>query len=69
MQKKLKDKDTSINKDFPRETMKLRKELWEKVKKHRDKGKIAYLQYRAVDVKQKNKSELNLARLEFKGLS
>ena len=32
--KKLKGKNIFINKDFPHEAMELRKELWEKVKKH-----------------------------------
>ena len=36
---------------FPHEIMELRKELWEKVKKHREEGKIAHLHYRTIVVK------------------
>ena len=49
--KKLNGKNIFINEDFSHETMELRKELWEKVKKHRDEGKIAYLSYRTVAFK------------------
>ena len=49
--KKLKGKNIFINEDFSNETMELRKELWEKVKKHREEGKIAYLHYKNVVVK------------------
>ena len=49
--KKLKGKNIFINEDFSHETMELRKELWEKVKKHREEGKIAYLHYKNVVVK------------------
>ena len=50
--KKLKGKNIFINEDFSHETMELRKELWEKVKKkHREEGKIAYLHYRTIVVK------------------
>ena len=56
--KKLKGKNIFINEDFSHETMELRKELWEKVKKHRDEGKIAYLQYRTVVVKRRNNQAL-----------
>ena len=49
--KKLKGKNIFINEDFSHETMELHKELWEKVKKHREEGKIAYLRYRTVVVK------------------
>ena len=49
--------------------MKLRKELWEKVKKkHRDEGKTAYLHYRTVVVKRRNNqgfSWLCLSRQRF----
>ena len=56
--KKLKGKNIFINEDFSHETMELRKELWEKVKKHRDEGKIAYLHYRTVVVKRRNNQAL-----------
>ena len=36
------------------ETTELRKELWEKVKQHRDKDWIAYLHYRTPVVKRRN---------------
>ena len=39
---------------FPHEIMELRKELWEKVKKHREESKIAYLYYRTNVVKRRN---------------
>ena len=57
--KKLKDKNIFVNEDFSHETMDLRKELWGKVKKHRDEGKIAYLHYRTVFVKLKNNQGLS----------
>ena len=57
--KKLKGKNIFINEDFSHETMELRKELWEKVKKHSDEGKIAYLHYRNVVVKRRNNQGLS----------
>ena len=57
--KKLKGKSIFINENFSHETMKIPKELWEKVKKHREEGKIAYLHYRTIAVKQKNKQGLS----------
>ena len=58
--KKLKGKNIFINEDFSHETMELRKELWEKVKKkHREEGKIAYLHYRTIVVKQRNNQGLS----------
>ena len=57
--KKLKGKNIFINEDFSHETMELRKELWEKVKKHRDEGKIAYLHYRTVVAKRRNNQGLS----------
>ena len=52
--KKLPDKKILINENFSHETMELHKELWEKLKKHRDEGKIAYLHYRTVAVNRGN---------------
>ena len=49
--KKLKGKNVFISEDFSHETVELRKELWEKVKKHREEGKMAYLHYRTIVVK------------------
>ena len=40
-----------INEDFGKETMELRKQLWKEVKAHRDKGRVAYLNYRTVAAK------------------
>ena len=57
--KKLKGKNIFINEDFSHETMELRKELWEKVKKHREEGKIAYLHYRTIVVKRRNDQGLS----------
>ena len=57
--KKLKGKNIFINEDFSHETMDLRKELWEKVKKHREEGKIAYLHYRTTFVKRRNNQGLS----------
>ena len=55
--KKLKGKNIFINEDFSHETMELRKELWEKVKK--TQGKIAYLYYRTIVVKRRNNQGLS----------
>ena len=57
--KKLKGKNIFINEDFFHETMELRKELWERVKKHREEGQIAYLQYRTIVVKRRNNQGLS----------
>ena len=57
--KKLKGKNNFINEVFSHETMELRKELWEKVKKHREEGKIAYLHYRTIVVKRRNNQGLS----------
>ena len=56
--KKLKGENIFINEDFFHETMELRKELWEKVQKHRNEGKIAYLHDRALVVKRRNNQGL-----------
>ena len=56
--KNLKGKNVFINKDFSHETMELRKELWEKLKKHREDGKIAYLHYRTAAAKRRNNQRL-----------
>ena len=55
----LKGKNIFINEDFSDEAMELRKELWEKVKKHRNEGKITYLHYRTVVVNQRNNQGLS----------
>ena len=56
---KIKNKNIFINEDFSHEIMELRKELWEKVKKHREEGKIAYLHYRTIVVKWRNNQGLS----------
>ena len=48
---KLRRTNIFINEDFSRETMKMRKQLWNEVKAHCDKGRVAYLSYRTVVVK------------------
>ena len=53
--KKLKGKNIFINEYFSRGTTELRKELWEKVKKH----KIAYLHYRTIAAKRRNNQGLS----------
>ena len=57
--KKLKGKNIFINEYFSHDTMELRKELWERVKKHREEGKIAYLHYRTIVVKRRNNQGLS----------
>ena len=49
--KKLKGRNIFINEDFSHETMELCKELWEKVKNHKDEGKTAYFHYGTVIVR------------------
>ena len=44
--------------------MELRKELWERVKEHREKGKITYLHYRTIVFKRRN-NQLSLSRQWF----
>ena len=39
--------------------MELGKELWEKTKKHREEGKIAYLHHRTIVVKRRNNQGLS----------
>ena len=43
-----------VNKDFSKETLACRKELWEKVKALRKEGKVAYLNYKSIVVKERN---------------
>ena len=43
-----------VNKDFSKETLAYRKELWEKVKALRKEGKVAYLNYKSIVVKKRN---------------
>ena len=45
---KLKGSDLYINEDFSRETLELRKKLWEEVKQLCSEGKFAYLIYRSI---------------------
>ena len=66
---KLKGNNIFINEDFSHETMELREELWEKVKRHRDEGKIAYLHYITAVVKRRNNQGLVSSAWAGKGLS
>ena len=43
-----------VNEDFSKETLAYRKELWEKVKALRKEGKIAYLNYKNIIVRERN---------------
>ena len=52
--KKIKGKNIFLYEYFSHETMELRKELWEKAKRHREEGKIAYLDYRTIVIKRRN---------------
>ena len=49
--KKLKNTGTFIYEDFCKDTMDLRKQLWEKVLEHRANSKISYLNYRSIVVR------------------
>ena len=46
--RKLKGTDIYINEDFSKETLAIRKELWQQVLKNRSNGKISYLRYKTV---------------------
>ena len=52
--KKLKRTGIFIYEDYCKETMDLRKSLWEEVLQHRQQNKIAYLNYRSVVVKDRS---------------
>ena len=52
---KLKGSDVYINEDFSRETTKLRKKLWGKVKQLRSQGKLACLNYRSIITRDQGK--------------
>ena len=43
-----------VNEDFSKEIRAYRKELWEKVKALRKEGKVAYLNYKSIVVKERN---------------
>ena len=49
--KKLKNTGIFVYEDFCKDTMDLRKQLWEKVLQHRANNKIAYLNYRSIVVR------------------
>ena len=51
--KKLKGKKICINEGFCQATLDYRKKIWKEVKCLREKGKIAYLQYKFIAVKMK----------------
>ena len=42
-----------VNKDFSKETLGYRKELWEKVKAFRKKGEVAYINYKSIVVRER----------------
>ena len=49
--KKLKNTSIFVYVDFCKDTMDLRKQLWDKVLEHRANNKIAYLNYRSIVVR------------------
>ena len=51
---RLKEATYYVNEDFSKETLAYRKELWEKVKALRKEGKVAYLNYKSIVVKERN---------------
>ena len=51
---RLKGTSYYVNEDFGKETLAYRKELWEKVKALRKEGKIAYLNYKSIIVRERN---------------
>ena len=51
---RLKGTSYYVNEDFSKETLAYRKELWEKVKALRKEGKIAYLNYKNIIVRERN---------------
>ena len=55
---KLKGSDLYINEDFSRETLELRKKLWEEVKQMCSEGKFAYLNYRSIITRDQTKNNL-----------
>ena len=50
--KKLKNTGIFVYEDYCKETMDLRKSLWEEVLQRRQQNKIAYLNYRSVVVRE-----------------
>ena len=52
--KKRQSKNIFINEDFCQAILDHRKELWKDVKRLREEGKIAYLQYRSIVIKRKD---------------
>ena len=55
---RLKGTSNYVNEDFSREIPAFRKELWEKVKALRKEGKIPYLNYRGIVVRERNDPQL-----------
>ena len=51
---RLKGTSYYVNEDFSKETLVYRKELWEKVKALRKEGKIVYLSYESIVVRERN---------------
>ena len=57
--KKLKGKDIYINEDYSKETLKIRKENWQTVKRLRSQGTYAYLVYDRIVTKGKFRKQQN----------
>lgn len=50
-ERKLKDTGIVIYEEFSKDTIKLRKTLWEQVLEYRRENKFAYINYRSIDVR------------------
>ena len=57
--KKLKGKDIYINEDYSKETLEIRKENWQTVKRLRSQGTYAYLVYDRIVTKGKFRKQQN----------
>ena len=55
---KLKGSDVYINEDFSRNTIELRKKLWDEVRQLRSEGKFAYLNYCSIITRDQGKNNL-----------
>lgn len=53
--KRLKGTNIFISEDYSKETMEIRSELWKKVKKHREDGKYAVINYKSLVVRDQKK--------------
>ena len=57
--KELKGTKIYVNEDYCKDTLEYRKELWKEVKQLRADGKIAYLNYRSIVVRDRNPTSRN----------